>query len=195
MLESVKSVTCGRQSEMKGNHADLLLEALNISNKKEDDHNTDFDQVINTLHKEIGAGGRRLDILNNDSGGFDFEDDLDEPAVYQGMCYISPASLEHSDPDQAEAELDDEDVAQQDGDVKGQEVASKNRVEEDLSNDGEQGGWEQQRFGCEAGGSSREETEGKRGVKAAGPQYLEAGLLPFVKIAFIFLASMCNMLM
>ena len=111
MLECVKRVTRSRQSEMKGNHADLLLEALNIFNKKEDDHNTDFDQVINTLHKEIGAGGRRLDILNDDSGGFDFEDDLDEPAVYQGMCYISPASLEHSDLDQAEAELDDVDVA------------------------------------------------------------------------------------
>ena len=165
MLESVKRVTCGRQSEMKGNHADLLLEALNISTKKEDDHNTDFDQVINTLHKEIGAGGKRPDILIDDSGEFDFEDDLDEPAVYQGMCYISPAWLEHSYLDQAEAGLDDEDVAQQDGDIKGQEVESKNSVEEDLSNDDEQGGWEQERFGCEAGGSSREETEGKIGVK------------------------------
>ena len=29
-------------------------------------------------------------------------------------------------------------------------------------------------------GSSREEAEGIRGVKAAGPQYLEAGLWPFV---------------
>ena len=174
MLESVKRVTCGRQSEVKGNHADLLLEALNISNKEEDDLNTDFDHVFSTLHKEIGAGGKRPDILIDDSGEFDFEDDLDEPAVYQGMCYISPASLEHSDPDQAEAELDDEDVAQQDGDIKGQEVESKNSVEEDLSNDDEQGRWEQERFGCGAGGSSREEVEGIRGVKAAGPQYLEA---------------------
>ena len=169
MLESVKGVTCGRPSEVKGNHADLLLEALNISNKEEDDLNTDFDHVVNTLHKEIRAGGRRLGILNDDSGGFDFEDDLDEPAVYQGMCYISQASLEHSYLDQAEAELDDEDVAQQDGDIKDQEVESKNSVEEDLSNNDEQ-----QRFGCEAGGSSREEAEGTRGVKAAGPQYLEA---------------------
>ena len=96
------------------------------------------------------------------------------------MCYISPASLEHSDPDQAEAELDDEDVAQEDGDIKGQEVESKNSVEEDLSNDDEQAGWEQERFGCEVGGRSREEAEGIRGVKAAGPQYLEAGLWPFV---------------
>ena len=174
MLESAKRVTCSRQSEVKGKHADLLLEALNMSNMEEDDLNTDFDHVVNTLHKEIGAGGKRPDILIDDSGEFDFEDDLDEPAVYQGMCYISPASLEHSYLDQAEAELDDEEVAQQDGDIKGQEVESKNSVEEDLSNNEEQGGWEQERFGCGAGGRSREEAEGIRGVKAAGPQYLEA---------------------
>ena len=174
MLESAKRVTCGRQSEMKGNHADLLLEALNISNKEEDDLNTDFDHVVNTLDKEIRAGGRRLDISNDVSSGFDFEDDLDEPAVYQGMCYISPAPLEHNDLDQAEAELDDEDVAQQDGDIKGQEVGSKNSVEEDFSINDEQGRWEQERFDCEVGGRSREEAEGIRGVKAAGPQYLEA---------------------
>ena len=170
MLESVKRVTCGRRSEVKGNNADLLLEALNI-NKQEDDLNPDFDQAVNTLHKEIGAGGKRPDILIDDSGEFDFEDDLDEPAVYQGMCYISQASLEHSYLDQAEAELDDEDFTQQDGDIKGQEVESKNSVEEDLSNDDEQGRWEQEIFGC---CSSREEAEGKRGVKAVGPQCLEA---------------------
>ena len=53
MLESAKRVTCGRQSEMKGNHTDFLMEALNISNKEEDDLNTDFDHVFKEYYKSV----------------------------------------------------------------------------------------------------------------------------------------------
>ena len=105
------------ESESGGNElvAAVLEDNINI--------NTDFHHVINALDKEIGEGERNLDIQNHDSGGFDFEDVLDEPAVYQGMCYISPSSSHPEDSDRVETEQSDEtfedvfeDVVHQDGD-------------------------------------------------------------------------------